>query len=90
MKYEHNPVLGGGDLGTVFDVSILKDDGVYKMYNSWRPKGSLALSGNNHIRLPSLPRYLLSRTRVYKAVFPPFGLRKACFFAIFLQKTFGD
>jgi predicted GH43/DUF377 family glycosyl hydrolase len=43
-KYKNNPVLGGGDLGTVFDLSVLKDDGVYKMYCSWRPKKSLALS----------------------------------------------
>jgi hypothetical protein len=44
VKYENNPVLGGGDLGTIFDISALKEDEVYKMYNSWRPKGSLALS----------------------------------------------
>ncbi|MDR3267976.1 MAG: family 43 glycosylhydrolase [Tannerella sp.] len=44
VKYENNPVLGGGDLGTVFDIAVLKEDGVYKMYSSWRPKKSLALS----------------------------------------------
>ncbi|MDR1814935.1 MAG: hypothetical protein LBR18_08850 [Tannerella sp.] len=44
VKYEHNPVLGGGDLGTVFDISVLKDGDVYKMYNSWRPKRSIGLS----------------------------------------------
>ncbi|MDR0703550.1 MAG: hypothetical protein LBF88_01030 [Planctomycetaceae bacterium] len=44
VKYENNPVLGGGDLGTIFDVSLLKEDGEYKMYCSWRPKKSLALS----------------------------------------------
>jgi predicted GH43/DUF377 family glycosyl hydrolase len=43
-KYENNPVLGGGNLGTVFDVSLIKDDGEYKMYCSWRPKKSIALS----------------------------------------------
>ncbi|MDR2346028.1 MAG: hypothetical protein LBE18_08170 [Planctomycetaceae bacterium] len=43
-KYEHNPVLGGGGVGTIFDVSLLKEDGSYKMYSSWRPKKSLALS----------------------------------------------
>ncbi|MDD4515852.1 hypothetical protein [Massilibacteroides sp.] len=42
-KYE-SPVLGGGDLGTIFDISVLKEDGIYKMYCSWRPKKSLALS----------------------------------------------
>jgi predicted GH43/DUF377 family glycosyl hydrolase len=43
-KYEQNPVLGGGDLGTVFDVSVLKDGNKYWMYSSWRPQKSLALS----------------------------------------------
>jgi len=44
VKYEKSPVLGG-DLGTVFDVSVLdKTDGSYKMYCSWRPKKSIALS----------------------------------------------
>ena len=44
IKYENNPVSGGGDLGTIFDIPVLKEDGVYKMYCSWRPKKSLALS----------------------------------------------
>lgn len=26
VKYEKNPVLGGGELGTVFDICVLKDD----------------------------------------------------------------
>lgn len=44
VKYEKNPVLGG-KLGTVFDISVLKGkDGVYRMYCSWRPKRSIALS----------------------------------------------
>ncbi|MFD1675731.1 family 43 glycosylhydrolase [Alicyclobacillus fodiniaquatilis] len=42
-KYENNPVLGG-EHGTCFDLSVLKDNGVYKMYFSWRPKQSIALS----------------------------------------------
>jgi predicted GH43/DUF377 family glycosyl hydrolase len=37
-----NPVLGV-KLGTCFDVCVLKDDGVYLMYFSWRPKKSVAL-----------------------------------------------
>ena len=41
-KYENNPVLGG-DLGTCFDVAVLRDGRVYKMYFSWRPRRSLAL-----------------------------------------------
>lgn len=43
-KYEGNPVLGG-DFGTIFDVSVLKNkSGVFQMYCSWRPKKSIALS----------------------------------------------
>ena len=39
-----DPVLGGGDLGTIFDVFVLKDGDTYAMYNSWRPKRSVAVS----------------------------------------------
>jgi predicted GH43/DUF377 family glycosyl hydrolase len=42
VKYARNPVLGG-DLGTCFDVSVLKDGDTYRMWFSWRPKKSLAL-----------------------------------------------
>ncbi len=42
VKYPRNPVLGG-DLGTCFDVSVLKQDGTYRMWFSWRPKKSIAL-----------------------------------------------
>ena len=41
-KYSGNPVLGG-DYGTCFDVSVLKDGDTYRMWFSWRPKSSLAL-----------------------------------------------
>jgi hypothetical protein len=41
-KSPKNPVLGG-DLGTCFDVSVLKEDGTYRMWFSWRPKKSIAL-----------------------------------------------
>ena len=44
VKYENNPVLGGKDLGTVFDISVLKDGKKYIMYSSWRPKKSVAVS----------------------------------------------
>lgn len=43
-KYGYNPVLGG-DLGTIFDISVLHDrPGDFEMYCSWRPKRSIALS----------------------------------------------
>lgn len=43
-KYGKNPVLGG-DLGTIFDISVLHDrPGVFEMFCSWRPQRSIALS----------------------------------------------
>ena len=41
-KYSGNPVLGG-DYGTCFDISVLKEGEGYRMWFSWRPKGSVAL-----------------------------------------------
>jgi predicted GH43/DUF377 family glycosyl hydrolase len=47
VKYKHNPVLGG-EYGTCFDISVLHDRGLYRMWVSWRPQKSIALveSGN--------------------------------------------
>jgi len=42
-KYGGNPVLGG-EYGTCFDISVLQDNGVFRMWLSWRPKKSVALS----------------------------------------------
>jgi len=42
VKSDANPVLGG-TLGTCFDVSVLKEGDVYRMWFSWRPKKSIAL-----------------------------------------------
>lgn len=42
VKYPSNPVLGG-DLGVCFDVALLRDGDVYRMWFSWRPKASIAL-----------------------------------------------
>lgn len=41
-KHSDNPVLGG-EYGTCFDVSLLKDGNIYRMWFSWRPKASIAL-----------------------------------------------
>ena len=41
-KYAGNPVLGG-NLGTCFDIAVLKEGDTYRMWFSWRPKKSLAL-----------------------------------------------
>lgn len=43
IKDPHSPVLGG-DLGTCFDLSMLEENGRYKMIFSWRPKKSIALT----------------------------------------------
>jgi predicted GH43/DUF377 family glycosyl hydrolase len=42
IKHEKSPVLGG-DLGTCFDVSLLREGKGYRMWFSWRPKRSIAL-----------------------------------------------
>ena len=42
IKYRNNPVMGG-KYGTCFDISVLKEGDVYRMWLSWRPKGSVAL-----------------------------------------------
>ena len=41
-KSPKSPVLGG-DLGTCFDVCVLKEGDTYRMWFSWRPKKSIAL-----------------------------------------------
>jgi predicted GH43/DUF377 family glycosyl hydrolase len=42
VKHPDSPVLGG-TLGTCFDISVLKDKDIYRMWFSWRPKKSVAL-----------------------------------------------
>lgn len=42
VKFENNPVLGG-ELGTVFDISVLKEGDLFRMWFSWRPMDSVAL-----------------------------------------------
>jgi predicted GH43/DUF377 family glycosyl hydrolase len=41
-KHPKNPVLGG-NLGTCFDLCVLKEGDAYRMWFSWRPKQSIAL-----------------------------------------------
>lgn len=41
-KAAQNPVLGG-KLGTCFDVSLLKEGDLFRMWFSWRPRASVAL-----------------------------------------------
>jgi predicted GH43/DUF377 family glycosyl hydrolase len=42
VKHPKNPVLGG-DLGTCFDISVLKEGDRYRMWFSWRPQKSIAV-----------------------------------------------
>ena len=42
-KHDGNPVLGGS-LGTCFDVALLREGASYRMWFSWRPKKSVALT----------------------------------------------
>jgi predicted GH43/DUF377 family glycosyl hydrolase len=42
-KYDQNPVFGPG-IGTVFDVSVLKEDDRYRMWFSWRDNDSIGLT----------------------------------------------
>ena len=60
IKYEGSPVLGGGNLGTVFDICVLKDDETYKMYCSWRPQKSIAVSISKDGKNWSDPEIVLS------------------------------
>lgn len=57
-KYEKNPVLGG-ELGTCFDVAVLDDGSIYRMYFSWRPKRSIALVESSDGIQWSEPRIVL-------------------------------
>ncbi|MDB6078035.1 MAG: hypothetical protein JWO82_1782 [Akkermansiaceae bacterium] len=41
VKYGDNPVFGGAELGTCFDLSMLQEDGLFKMWFSWRPKHAI-------------------------------------------------
>lgn len=41
-KWKENPVFGG-ELGTCFDVAVLREANRFRMWFSWRPKKSIAL-----------------------------------------------
>ena len=44
IKYKLNPVLGDSKVGTLFDPYIMKKNGLFKMYVSWRGKGNIAFT----------------------------------------------
>ena len=59
VKYEQNPVLGG-KYGTCFDIGVLRDGGLYRMWVSWRPQRSLALvESRDGIHWSQPPRIVL-------------------------------
>jgi len=62
VKYENNPVLGGAELGTVFDIFVLKEENQYIMYSSWRPKRSIAVSTSSDGKNWTAPEIVLSPT----------------------------
>lgn len=45
VKYANNPLssLSHKKYGTIFDISVLKENGKFRMWVSWRPKNSIAL-----------------------------------------------
>ncbi len=62
VKYDKNPVLGGEEIGTCFDVNVIKEGKAnYNMYFSWRPKGAIALSGSDDGMTWSEPTIVLER-----------------------------
>ncbi len=44
QKYPQNPIYGGPSTGTLFDVYVTKENGLYRMDFSWRPKKALAVA----------------------------------------------
>ena len=44
IKYFYNPILGDALTGTLFDPFVIYHDNLFKMYVSWRNRGSIALS----------------------------------------------
>lgn len=60
QKYTDNPVLGGPDIGTCFDVQVLEQPDGYIMYFSWRPHQSLAVATSPDGIHWSAPQIILS------------------------------
>ena len=59
QKYRGNPVLGG-EYGTCFDICVIEDSGTFRMWLSWRPKKSVALSESSDGIHWSAPRIVLA------------------------------
>jgi predicted GH43/DUF377 family glycosyl hydrolase len=59
IKYAGNPVLGG-QYGTCFDICVLREQDLYRMWLSWRPKRSIALTESKDGIHWSAPEIVLS------------------------------
>ena len=58
-KCPGNPVLGG-EYGTCFDICVLQDKGKFRMWLSWRPKKSIAISDSSDGIHWSAPQIVLA------------------------------
>jgi predicted GH43/DUF377 family glycosyl hydrolase len=58
VKSSANPVLGG-DLGTCFDACVLKEGKTFRMWFSWRPRKSIALTESRDGTHWSAPQIVL-------------------------------
>jgi predicted GH43/DUF377 family glycosyl hydrolase len=59
VKYGGNPIIGG-QYGTCFDISVLREGERYRMWLSWRPKQSVALvESEDGIHWSGPPRIVL-------------------------------
>jgi beta-1,2-mannobiose phosphorylase / 1,2-beta-oligomannan phosphorylase len=63
VKYPGNPVLGG-QYGTCFDVAVLRENGAYRMWVSWRPKRSVALVESKDGLAWTAPEIVLAPTGI--------------------------
>lgn len=59
VKYDKNPVMGGGDLGTIFDICVVAKKDGYAMYSSWRPQKSIAIHYSEDGKTWTLPKTVL-------------------------------
>ncbi len=59
VKYEHNPVIGE-EYGTLFDVCVLRENDVFRMWVSWLPQKGIALvESKDGIHFSGPPRMVL-------------------------------
>lgn len=58
-KYGNKPVIGGA-YGTVYDNSVIIEDGLFKMWYSWRPTNNIAYATSKDGIQWTLPRVVLT------------------------------